>query len=66
MDDAMTAPDMIPDDARGYNGELADSFGFQERDVLITAKYGYGGTSAAAVARRAAGQPVRILVKERV
>ncbi len=50
----MTGPDMIPDDARGYNGELADTFGFQERDAAIVAKYGYGGTSAAALARRAA------------
>ncbi len=49
----MSAADMIPDDARGYNGELADTFGFQERDAQIEARYCYGGDTATAKARRA-------------
>jgi hypothetical protein len=46
-------PDMIPDDARSYNGELADSFGFQERDALAQERFGYGGDQDSAKARRA-------------
>jgi hypothetical protein len=52
----MTAPDLIPDDARQYNGELAETFGFQERDAIIAAKYGYGGMSPAALARISAAR----------